>query len=586
MGFDNLNQNVFGLVALIVSLVALVSTVLQVLQQYYSDAEGYRRCADSVMGLWSSGTRRRIRWSEFRFEVLFETPVIFLSSPENRRGPIKERDIYYIDGTDESYIKTQVRGKTAQKEVDAQISRVHTADDERATWVNLLSMLQREEEDSREWDKNQMVKTPPKNPARIIKPPDYRLVVGMQKKTRSWDFMPGSITKPYATSAVCHLIEMAAVMGMYWKLFDPNLWNLRAEGNGFILTSTTVHGLGVMVVFSITGKSEFTDRRVIPCEEIKQLAFGTVPNIFEDDEYLRREKDAQSLDLVFGANDEVAATLESLGCHSETIKRYEQDHKHIFSVSFEIIGMLGKVFRIRGSSFRMLPNPTSDPMVKQVGRKPAWKIARLMHVFQDKLKELLDGSSPNFPQSWSQNNPVPCPQKTRILLNAASTAEGFVTDHPITIISTQWQTISSLGCADEAYLSIESREAVHDAVDKVDMYLLGLQQAVILSVVVAHLNNVLEVLSNPDSPLNTIVLANKEEMLLSHYFYELRPAVIGNLDAKGKPLTREEKDVRNTIWISLIFRMLCWLLLHDFDKADVKIVPSDLMGSRMPIFIS
>ena len=51
MGFDSVNQNVFGLIALIVSLVALVSTILQVLQQYYSDAEGYRRCADSVMGL-------------------------------------------------------------------------------------------------------------------------------------------------------------------------------------------------------------------------------------------------------------------------------------------------------------------------------------------------------------------------------------------------------------------------------------------------------------------------------------------------------------------------------------------------------
>ena len=49
--FDNVSQNVFGLVALIVSLVALVTTVLQVLQQYYSSAEGYRRCAESVMGL-------------------------------------------------------------------------------------------------------------------------------------------------------------------------------------------------------------------------------------------------------------------------------------------------------------------------------------------------------------------------------------------------------------------------------------------------------------------------------------------------------------------------------------------------------
>lgn len=555
-GFDSINQNIFGLVALVVSLVALVTTVLQVLQQYFSSAEGYRRCADSVMGLWSKGTHRQLRWKEFRVEVLFETPVIFLSRPDNVRGPIMGREIHYIDGTEDSYRNTKVLGITAQKEADKQaIARVHTADDERASWVNLLSTLQREEKDSRKWDDEMRNKTPPRNPVRAVKPPDYQLVVGLQRKTRSWDFMPASITKPYATSAICHLIEMMAIMGMYWRVFDQIVWNLRAEGNGFILTSTTVHGLGVMVVFSVTGKSEFTDRRVIPCDEVKQLAFGTVPNIFEDDDYLKREKDAQSLDLVFGAKEEVAATLESLGCPSETLKRYEKDHKHIFSVAFEIIGMLGKVFRIRGSSFRMLPNPTSDHWVKQIGRKASWKVTRLMEVFQEKLCDLC-------------------------------IAEDIAPNHPISDICAQWQTISALGCADEANLSIETREAIHDALDKLDVYLLTLQQGDILSVVVAHLNHVLEVLENPNSPLNTIVLANKEETLLDYYFYHIRTAVMGNVDGDGKPLSKDKRELRNTIWISLIFRMLCWLLLHDFNKADVKIVPSDLKGSRMPIFIS
>ncbi len=47
-GFDNLSQNVLGLIALLVSAVALLTTVLQVLQQYFSSAEGYRRCHESV----------------------------------------------------------------------------------------------------------------------------------------------------------------------------------------------------------------------------------------------------------------------------------------------------------------------------------------------------------------------------------------------------------------------------------------------------------------------------------------------------------------------------------------------------------
>lgn len=333
MGLDTLNQNILGLTALLVSLVALVSTILQVLQQYFSSADGYRRCAESVMGLWAEGTHRKLRPNEFRVEVVFETPVIFLARPDNERGPISGREIYYMDGSEKSCKETRVLQPDAQEKADEQATaRVRTADDERASWVSLLSTLQREEAESRAWDASMLRKAPPPSPGgSLIKAPEYLLAVGIQSKTRSWDFMPSSITRPYATSAICHLIEMMAMLGMYWKVFDQTVWNMRAEGNGFILTSTTVHGLGVMVVFATTGKSTFKENRVIPTEKIKHLAFGTVPNIFDDTSYLTSEKDAQSLELVFGTKEEVETTLESLGCQAETLRKYSQDHKHIFS---------------------------------------------------------------------------------------------------------------------------------------------------------------------------------------------------------------------------------------------------------------
>jgi hypothetical protein len=270
---------------------------------------------------------------EFRVEVVFETPVIFLAPPTNERGPIVGRKINYIDGTPESYRDTRVFSQSDQKRADEQAAaRVHTADDERASWVTLLSTLQREESESRKWDEEMRLQTPPSAVANNLpKAPEYLLAVGVQSKTRSWDFMPSAITRPYATSAICHLIEMMAMLGMYWKVFDQIVWNLRAEGNGFILTSTTVHGLGVMVVFATTGKSQFTANRVIPAEKIKDLAFGVVPNIFDDPVYLERETDAQSVELQFGAKEEVETTLESLGCQAETLKKYAKDHKHIFS---------------------------------------------------------------------------------------------------------------------------------------------------------------------------------------------------------------------------------------------------------------
>jgi hypothetical protein len=288
------------------------------------------------MGPWSQGTHRRLRMYEFRVEVVFETPVIFLAHPDNKRGPIQGRDIHYIDGTPKSYKATKVLGYDAQVEQDIQATaRVHTADDERASWVTLLSTLQREEKESRKWDENMRIVPPPPSEAfGTLKAPDvpqYMLAVGLQRKTRSWDFMPAQVTRPYATSAICHLVEMVAMLGMSWKVFDQTLWNLRAEGNGFILASTNVQGLGLMVVFTATGKSAFQETRVIPSEMVKDLAFGTVPNIFDNETYLSNEENAQSLELLFGSEKDVSATLESLGCAAQTLEQYKNDHKHMFS---------------------------------------------------------------------------------------------------------------------------------------------------------------------------------------------------------------------------------------------------------------
>ncbi len=260
------------------------------------------------MGGWYTGTHRKLRMREFRFEVVFETPVIFTASPENKRGPIPGRKIHYINGTVESRNDTRVVTLERQEQVDREASqRVHTADDERASWLTLLTALEANEAISREWDDGERNKKPPHG--KPIKPPRYSLAVGIQAKTRSWDFIPSSITKPYATSAICHLVEVMAMLGVYWKSFDQSNWNLRAEGNGYILTSTTVHGLGVMVTFAVTGKSNFKDSRVIPTHEIKDLAFGTVPNIFDEKPAYMDREETQSLELVFGTDDDVINTL-------------------------------------------------------------------------------------------------------------------------------------------------------------------------------------------------------------------------------------------------------------------------------------
>lgn len=48
--------------------------------------------------------------------------------------------------------------------------------------------------------------------------------------------------------------------------------------------------------------------------------------------------------------------------------------------------------------------------------------------------------------------------------------------------------------------------------------------------------------------------------------------------------TKDELE-RNYIWCTLVFRMICWLLLHDFDKEDVQKPKGELMGNRLPVYI-
>jgi hypothetical protein len=42
---------------------------------------------------------------------------------------------------------------------------------------------------------------------------------------------------------------------------------------------------------------------------------------------------------------------------------------------------------------------------------------------------------------------------------------------------------------------------------------------------------------------------------------------------------------RNEIWCTLVFRMICWLTLHDFAKEDIQLPKSALMGNRLPVYI-
>ncbi|KIH89128.1 hypothetical protein SPBR_07427 [Sporothrix brasiliensis 5110] len=363
------SDTIIAIVALVVSVIALIGTGLQVVQQYMASAAGYSNCDAAVIGPWHTTKKRRFRLSEMRFQVLFETPVFFVCPADNKRGPINGAPVWFVKGDPESIVVTrslpldgpgtnnsadkppqQADGK--QNETTDHASQatssmpkiahvlqdkrgVHTADNEMSTWVRLLQELHRMERDSQHWQKTQVELNPPHSACSFE---EHKLCVALQSKKRSWDTMPSSISRPYAASTICHLIEMAAMLGIYWKEFDRSAGRYRAEGNGYVLTGNHMADLGIVFTFQICGKSRFKENRIIPADEVKELAFGLVPTIFRRKEDLRRlaftSDDTRSLEtLLLGNRNELAETLASIGCNTNTsnsLRDETKKHGHLF----------------------------------------------------------------------------------------------------------------------------------------------------------------------------------------------------------------------------------------------------------------
>jgi len=304
-------SDTLAVTAIVVALIALLSTVGQILQQYIGTSEGYRRCQSSVMGLWGQSTRRKFHFGEMRFDVFFQTPEFVVGTAFRGDG----RQKFLIDGSTKSFEETRTRPDIKHnvwyREIDSE--------GEEASWVLLLDVLQHAEKGSREWDLHRSNQALEKFPYR----PFINFHVGVRKKTQSWKFVPAGITKPYGFTNISNLIRIVAHLGMHWVTFDQGVGNIVAEGNGLVLTSALIPGLGMLVFFAMTGLSTFQDNMLIPNEEARDLTFGTARSILT--EY------GPSFVLRFGPIQAVLSTLEILGCTHETISRFERGHQHQFS---------------------------------------------------------------------------------------------------------------------------------------------------------------------------------------------------------------------------------------------------------------
>ncbi|KAI8254784.1 hypothetical protein K4K56_008237 [Colletotrichum sp. SAR 10_98] len=560
-----------AIAALVIAIVALFAATLQFAQAVFATARGLPNCDQRVMGGWSRNSKSKIRWRQLRLEVEFEAPIIFLAPPKNKKNPGKG-DAWHAEGTEESCKNTRVDFKNLSDN-----NSVHTVDNELATWVYLLTAIEGMEKDSLEWEAKERGKESDEKYMPVETPlPPPTLTVKMQAKTRSFDTNP-AIKKPYAITTISHLVELASVLGIYWKVFDRDDNKYRAEGNGYILTGSRITDFGIVFVFEKTGRTSFGERRLIPTSEVKELCFGRVPTLFrpkeetsdEDVEWQDPLKTSSGIDnlkveiLELGSESEIAETLTQIGCNVETILYYKdkKKHRHIFPVTFELIGMVARVFHIKGRCFRFLPNPTIFPWDRE-----SVSLVRLLSAFTELIERDLGGIQNILEHITEDDEPSNIPitrevDQIRLMLEKAeSLKESFNTG---------------------ATISHNRMTKLHDTITTLDELVLKRDQTIVLDVLRRHLQVVLKAINGngQDKNVKDSSKSNGEAAAGSRQASE----DISFGDLLGIPLEMREQRFMETYFDQILWRVIDSTTEGDQEEVTREIHHTTKARKRSPV---
>jgi hypothetical protein len=322
--------------ALVISLVALVVTTQQLLVQIFGSADGYRQCAESVIGSWHKRRKRIWIWSEFRFETQYVTPQIALLTSTEFLDMFEEYDeVCTINGTSAKrtikkgsmvreirgfdpkeligtvhgrFSQMQNRSRARRKKSDHELEkgthlsppnkagakeRIGMRNDTSVTWLRLLSELHNLSNsywprDCATCSADIDVESPLPESAIETGISTYRsfkshpelhsvrTMVCIVYRTWNWGFMPPDLTRPLAEISLGDIVILALRMGMQWRVLDLESGKMQADGNGFNLTGFEARGLGIILRLTATEKqSEY--RKLLPTRAVDKMLFGILP---------------------------------------------------------------------------------------------------------------------------------------------------------------------------------------------------------------------------------------------------------------------------------------------------------------------
>ena len=178
-------------------------------------------------------------------------------------------------------------------------------------------------------------------------------------RTRSWDFMPPDIVRPFATSNVGDIIALAHRLGMRWKEVRPDDGVLRAEGNGQSITSTTVRGFGLLLQYTFDrgpvrdwNTPNTVNTLTIPSQEADMLGFQIVSG----------SKDLYLPDFLFDNSagfSPIGQAMKQLGVDrvvQDMYSRFFQRSGCLYGFS-DLVGMVAPFLPLPGSSVVQVFSP-------------------------------------------------------------------------------------------------------------------------------------------------------------------------------------------------------------------------------------
>jgi hypothetical protein len=153
--------------------------------------------------------------------------------------------------------------------------------------------------------------------------------------------------------------------------------------------------------------------------------------------------------------------------------------------------------------------------------------------------------------------------------------EHFVS--PFEFIERAEELLSLIGRLNLRSFSPRTLDSLHEAPDECDSILIPRKREVI-QIVRRHLQEAL--LPRDGSPyfraVNAASPKERERVFIKSCVR------IGEIVCDGEDL----KSDAQSIWCTLVFRMLCWLLLHDFHEKDVQIPKSELFSNQLLVYIA